>query len=85
MTTNNYALVVAAMLLAILLTNFGLFIAPAISSESVEQERTLCIENCKYRYWPPGDDWRLYFKCVDDCEKNSWRKWQKDMDKLEKD
>jgi hypothetical protein len=50
MKTNNYALVLAVMLLVILLTNFGVFIAPAISSESIEQERTLCIQDCKARY-----------------------------------
>jgi hypothetical protein len=50
MKTNSYALVLAVMLLVILLTNFGVFIAPAISYESVEQERTLCIQDCKARY-----------------------------------
>ena len=29
--------------------------------------------------------WRLYFKCIDDCEKKFWKEWQKDMDKLEKE
>jgi hypothetical protein len=85
MTTKNYALTVIVVLLGVLLTNFGLFIVPAISQESVAQERTLCIEDCKYRFWPPGEDWRLYFKCLDDCEKNYWKKWQKEMDRLEKD
>ena len=86
MTIKNYVLIVAVTFLVIVFTNFGLFIVPAISQENVDQERTLCIEDCKYLYAGVlGEVWRLYFKCLDDCEKNSWRKWQEDMDKLEKD
>ncbi|MGA8830335.1 MAG: hypothetical protein ACLQT6_17030 [Desulfomonilaceae bacterium] len=84
MKTNNYALVLAVMLLVILFTDFGVFIAPAISSESVEQERTLCIEECQLRFLPAGYNDRMYFRCIDNCENTYWKKWQKDMDKLKK-
>jgi hypothetical protein len=86
MTTKNFALTVIVMLVAVLLTNFGIFVPPAISYESAAQERTLCIEDCKYKYaGVMGDLWRLYFKCLDDCEKDYSRRWKKEMDKLEKD
>jgi hypothetical protein len=77
--------IASVMVLGVLFTYFGLFIAPAISFESIDQERTLCIEDCKYRFWPVGSDWRSYFKCLDDCEKKMWKQWQKEMDELEKD
>jgi hypothetical protein len=86
MTRKNYALVAGVMLLAILLTNFGVFVASAISQENEGQERTLCIEDCKYLYaGVAGQLWRLYFACLTDCEKKMWKQWEKDMDKLEKD
>ncbi len=82
MRTKNYSLVVGVMLLAILLTNFGLFIAPVFSSESVEQQRTSCIQECQYRFLPAGYNDRMYFRCIDGCENTYWKKRQKDMDKL---
>jgi len=93
--TKRSIFIIGAMLLAILFTDFGVFTASVISYESVEQERTLCIKECKDRYGIEvmrgagrgGDSgmWRLYFKCMDDCEKKFWKEWQKDMDKLEKE
>lgn len=64
----------------------------AISSESVEQERTLCLQDCrdKFGYIPflvrgggSEGNWRLYFKCIDDCERKFWKEWQKEHDELE--
>ncbi len=87
----NFASVVAVMLGAIMLTNLVFFAAPVNSSESVEQERTLCIQNCKYKFgvdmfWGgSGGMGRLYQMCVSDCENNAWKEWDKDMNKLEKD
>jgi hypothetical protein len=84
-----------AMLSIILGAGFQGLVGPAGAFESVEQERTWCIKECKDRYgvdvmWRGGGRggdsmWRLYFKCIDDCEKKFWKEWQKDMDKLEKD
>lgn len=86
MEKKNYVLVVGVMLLVILLTNFGLFIAPAISQENEGQERTLCIEDCKYLYaGVAGELWRLYFACLTDCEKKMWKQFDKDMEKLKND
>jgi len=91
MTLINFAAVVAAMLGAIILTNLGFFAAPVNSSESVEQERTLCIQDCKDKFgvdmfWGGGGgDGRLYQMCISDCEKKFWKEWDKDMNKLEKD
>ena len=59
MTTKNYSLLVGVMLLAILLTNFGLFIAPVFSSESVEQDRTVCLSRCNS---PTGRGAEMYFE-----------------------
>ncbi len=70
MITNNYALVLAIMLLALLVTNYWAFVAPVISSETIEQERGLCIENCRWQSWPEGSDaWRYNYQCINDCEK----------------
>jgi len=101
MTTKNYTLLTGAMLLSIVLTNFGLFVAPVVSYESVEQGRTLCIQDCKARYGIDvnrgggrggggrggGDSglWLLYSKCIDDCEKKFWKEWDKNMDEMDKD
>jgi hypothetical protein len=100
MTTKNYALLTGAMLLSIVLTNFGLFVAPAVCYESVEEGRTFCIQDCKSRYGVEmyryggggggiggGDSglWRLYAKCIDDCEKKFWKEWDKNMDEIRKD
>ena len=85
MRTKNYSLVIGSMLLVILLTNFGVFVAPAISHETVEQERTLCIEECQRRFLPAGYYDRMYFRCINGCENTYWEKWQKDMDKLKAD
>lgn len=49
MTTKNYALNSIVMVVAVLLTNFRIFVRLAISYESAAQERTLCIEDCKYK------------------------------------
>ncbi|MGA8830996.1 MAG: hypothetical protein ACLQT6_15040 [Desulfomonilaceae bacterium] len=88
MRTKNYSLVVGVILLAILLTNFGLFIAPVFSSESVEQQRTECLSRCNnpsgsdmYFYGGGGDSlWQLRAMCVNNCEKRFWKKWEKEMD-----
>lgn len=82
-----------AILLIILGAGFQAFEGPAGAFESVEQERTWCIKECKDRYgvevmWRGGGGdnvWRLYFKCIDDCEKKAWKEWQKDMDEIEKE
>ena len=94
MTTNKFLWVVAIMSLTIFAAHSGLFIGPAISYESVEQERAICIQDCKSRYgYSPyfhggggmsGTYW-VYAKCIDDCEKKFWKEWQKDQDKTEKD
>ena len=84
MTRKNYSLLIGAMLLAILLTNFGLFIAPAISSESLEQKRTQCIEECQMRFLPADrSTYLMYYRCMDNCEKKFWKKWDKQMDKMD--
>ncbi len=93
MRTKNYPLVVGVMLLAILLTNFGLFIAPVFSSESVEQQRTECLSRCNsptgsdmYFYGGGGNSlWQLRSMCVNNCEKKFWKKWEKEMDETDHD
>ncbi|MDA8408198.1 MAG: hypothetical protein M0T73_15245 [Deltaproteobacteria bacterium] len=85
MRTGRYLLLVGVFLVAALFTNFGLFIAPAISHETPEQERTDCIQECQLRFWPVGNLWLAYARCLDNCEKKFWKKWQKGMDKLEKE
>ncbi|MFA6221924.1 MAG: hypothetical protein WC647_06385 [Desulfomonilaceae bacterium] len=97
MTTKNYALTVMVMLIAVLLTNFGLFIAPAISYESVEQGRTACLSRCNnptgggagmyFRGGGGSSDslWRLRSICISNCEKKYWKEWQKEMDEIGQD
>ncbi len=99
MTTKNYALTVMVMFLAVLLTNFGLFIAPAISSEGVEQDRTACLSRCNSptgggagmyfggggRGGSPDSLWRLRSICIANCEKRFWKEWQKEMDEIGND
>ena len=69
---------------AIILINFAPLTGRADSEESIQQERTLCIEECKRTYWPQGiEAWRSYYKCIDDCEKTYWKQWNKDMKELE--
>lgn len=97
MTTRNYSLIVGVMLLAILLTNFGLFIAPAISYESVDQDRTVCLSRCNnptgrgaemyFRGGGGGENslWRLRSICIANCEKRFWKEWQKEMDEIGND
>jgi len=96
MTTRKYALTVVAMLLAVLFTNFGIFVAPVVSSESVEQDRTACISTCNNptgrtemycRGGGGGDNglWRLRSICIANCEKKFWKEWQKEMDEIGKD
>ncbi|MGO8878361.1 MAG: hypothetical protein ACLPVO_18860 [Desulfomonilaceae bacterium] len=94
MTSNNYSLVVGAMLLAILLTNFGLFVAPVFSSETVEQQRTLCISKCNNptgseMYFGGGGEFygllQLRAICISNCEKRFWKEWQKEMDEIGND
>ncbi|MFH0958288.1 MAG: hypothetical protein V1897_06255 [Pseudomonadota bacterium] len=66
--------------------NFAPLTVWADSDESIEPERTLCIEECRRTYWPMGTEaWRLYYRCIDDCEKKFWKQWDKNMKKLEKD
>jgi hypothetical protein len=66
MITNKYVL--AVMLLAILVT-FWIFVATVISSER-EEQRTLCMENCRWTDWPEGSDaWRFNYQCINDCDK----------------
>jgi hypothetical protein len=56
MTTKNFELTAIVMVVAVLLTNFSIFVSSAISYESAAQERTLCIEDCKYKSdWMMGD------------------------------
>ncbi|MGO8878568.1 MAG: hypothetical protein ACLPVO_15365 [Desulfomonilaceae bacterium] len=50
MRTGRYFIFVGALLVVALFTNFGLFIAPAISRETPEQERTDCIQECQLRF-----------------------------------
>jgi hypothetical protein len=90
MTTTNYLSVIGVMLLAILLTNFGLFAVTAVSSEGVEQQRTACISRCNspsgidtYFYRGGADGlWRLRSICIEKCEKRFWKEWQKEMDEI---
>ena len=59
--------------------------AGADLEESIEQERVLCIEECRRTYWPQGTDaWRSYYKCIDDCENNFWKQWNDNMKQLDK-
>jgi hypothetical protein len=79
----------------ILLLSYGPFIDPVSSYESVEQDRAICLRDCREKfgylpYWGGGGrggvnegNWRLYFKCIDDCEKKFWKEWQKEHDELE--
>jgi hypothetical protein len=93
MKTRNTMFIIGLMLIVILLTDFGLFVAPAISYESVDQDRTMCLRDCKdqfgidmmFRGSGGNSDWRLYFMCIDRCEKKFWKEWQKEMDQIEKD
>ncbi|MFH0960720.1 MAG: hypothetical protein V1897_18700 [Pseudomonadota bacterium] len=92
MTTTNYSSVIGVMLLAILLTNFGLLVAPVISSDSVEEQRTNCLSRCNlpsgldtYSFRGGGGDglWRLRSICIEKCERRFWKEWQKEMDEIE--
>ena len=75
---------ITVVFVAIMLINFAPLTGAADSDESIEQERTLCIEECKRTYWPQGiEAWRSYYKCIDDCEKTYWKQWNKDMKELE--
>ncbi len=72
---------VAIMFITLVPTN-----GTADSDESVEQERTLCIEECRRLYWSLGiEAWRQYARCIDDCEKDFWKQWNKNMGELDKD
>ena len=89
----RYILVTAMTFSMTLLAN-GPFGDLARSFESVEQDRTICLQDCrdKFGYLPffgrggvgGGNDgnWRLYFKCIDDCEKKFWKEWQKREDEM---
>ncbi len=92
MTTTNYYTVIGVMLLAMLLTNFGLLVTPVISSDSVEDQRTDCLSRCDslsgvdfYSFRGRGGDglWRLRSICVEKCERTFWKDWQKEMDEIE--
>ncbi len=91
MTRKNYALITGAMLLAILLTNFGLFVAPVISDQTIDQDRTTCVQGCQGKsgfgeYWAGvGNNSLLLQICIDNCEGRFWREWQKEMDNVGKD
>ncbi len=93
MTRRRILVFFGVMLTVILGAGFQAFVGPVGASESVEQQRTWCIKECKDRYgvdlmWRGGGAdsmWRLYFKCIEDCEKKAWKEWQKDMDKIEKE
>lgn len=86
MTRNNYALVVGVMLLAILLTNFGFFTAPAISQENEAQDRTRCLQNCKNLFASTaGNLQNLYLNCLTDCENKMWQQFENDMDRPKMD
>ncbi len=94
MESNNYSLFIGVMVLTILLTNFGLFVAPVFSSETVEQQRALCISKCNS---PTGSE--MYFGggggpdnlmqlraiCISNCENRFWKEWQQEMDKIGND
>ena len=94
MTVKCSVRIVSIILTTILATDFGLFLIPASSSESVEQERTFCLAECKAKFGMDiyasggggtGVDWRLYFMCIENCERKFWKEWQKNMDELEKE
>jgi hypothetical protein len=95
MKRKNFAVTVVALFVGVLLTNFGLFIAPAISSESVDQDRTVCLSRCNnptgaqmyFRGGGGGDNslWRLRSICIEKCEKRFWKEWQKEMDQIGND
>ena len=85
MRTGNHIILVVVLLTFALLSNFGLFIASAVSEETPEQRRTDCIQDCQMRFWPVGNLWLAYYRCLDNCEKKFWHRWQKNMDKLEKE
>lgn len=81
-----------AWLITLLLGGLGSCPELALSHESVEQERTLCIKECKDRYITETtfigrgggtSDWRLYFICIDNCERKFWKEWQKKMDEID--
>lgn len=53
-------------------------------------DRYWCLYECRERYginqmFGVGggnpEVWRLYFKCVQDCERKFWKEWEKEMDK----
>ncbi|MGC8602822.1 MAG: hypothetical protein ACP5VS_03935 [Desulfomonilaceae bacterium] len=81
MSAGRHILLVCALLSVAVLTNFGLFVAPAISHETPEQQRGDCIQDCQDRFWAPGNLWLVYSRCIDNCEKKFWKKWQKNIDK----
>jgi hypothetical protein len=91
MTLINFAPMVGVMLAALILTSLGFFAAPVNSFEDVEQERSLCLQECKYKFgvdmfWGGSSGTgRLYQMCISDCENNAWKEWDKDMNKLDKD
>lgn len=95
MTRRRILVFFGVMLTVILGAGFQAFEGPAGAFENLEQDRTWCIKECKDKYgvdvmWRGGGRggdsmWRLYFKCINDCEKKAWKEWQKDMDKIDKE
>ncbi|MGC8603912.1 MAG: hypothetical protein ACP5VS_09510 [Desulfomonilaceae bacterium] len=67
-------------------TNFTVFFTPANSHEDIEQQRELCLQNCREEtdFDDPGL-WQLSADCTDKCEKRYWKKWNQQMNGLEKD
>ncbi|MGC8660025.1 MAG: hypothetical protein ACP5U1_13225 [Desulfomonilaceae bacterium] len=89
MTRRNYGLTVGVMLMAILLTNFGIFAASGIARESLEQSRTECLSRCneptgELMFFGGGDDSmeQLRAICVQKCEDNYWKQWDKEMNSI---
>ncbi|MGC8660142.1 MAG: hypothetical protein ACP5U1_13820 [Desulfomonilaceae bacterium] len=83
MTTRSYPLITGAMFLAIMFTNFGVFVTPSISHETLEQERTECLNRCDTPGLGEGFGgdrfWQLQNMCVQKCERRYWQKWQQEM------
>ncbi|MCL5126701.1 MAG: hypothetical protein M1511_19855 [Deltaproteobacteria bacterium] len=92
MTRRNYALITGVMLLTILLTNFGIFVASGIARESLDQSRTECLSRCNeptgdlMSWGGGGDDSILQLRaiCVQKCENNYWKQWDKEMNNIGK-
>ncbi|MGC8659716.1 MAG: hypothetical protein ACP5U1_11635 [Desulfomonilaceae bacterium] len=55
----------------------------ANSFEDIEQQRDLCIQDCHEQF---DDDepgiWQLAADCINRCERNYWKKWNRQMNNI---